>query len=49
MEVIDPNGIPTVWHQTFATEQAAFKAFVAMVEADGIASFASRLPGRFHA
>jgi hypothetical protein len=42
LEVIDPNGRPTAWHQQFTTEQEAFEAFAAMMEADGIASFGNQ-------
>jgi hypothetical protein len=33
------SGRPTAWAQTFATDQEAYAAFTAMVEADGMAPF----------
>ena len=33
------SGCPTAWAQTFATDQEAYSAFTAMVEADGMAPF----------
>ncbi len=39
LEVVSISGGCTRWHQRFATDQEAFEAFVAMADADGIASF----------
>jgi hypothetical protein len=39
LEVVSISGGCTRWHQRFATEQEAFEAFIAMADADGIASF----------
>ncbi|GAB6972182.1 hypothetical protein PQI07_10910 [Methylobacterium sp. 092160098-2] len=42
LEVIDlSSGRCTAWLATFATDQEAFNTFAAMVEADGMASFAA--------
>ncbi|SDA24986.1 hypothetical protein SAMN02799622_03526 [Methylobacterium sp. UNC378MF] len=48
LEVADQNGGCTRWHEWFAAEQEAFEAFVAVVEVDGIGSFASRGPELRH-
>lgn len=34
----------TTWKQTFAADQEAYEAFIAMVEAGGIASFTGDVP-----
>ena len=39
LEVVSISGGCTRWHQRFATEQEAFKAFMAVADADGIVSF----------
>ncbi len=39
LEVVSISGGCTWWHQRFATEQEAFEAFMAVADADGIASF----------
>ncbi|MGU3661827.1 hypothetical protein [Methylobacterium fujisawaense] len=36
------------WAKTFATDQEAYEAFTAMVEADGMASFADTVPPMRH-
>lgn len=48
MVVVSLSGGCTRWHQQFLTEQDAFQAFLAMVEADGIASFAGAKPKLRH-
>jgi hypothetical protein len=43
--VIDlSSGRCTAWQQTFATDQEAFEAFTAMVEAEGMATFTGVVP-----
>ncbi|MEE7469626.1 hypothetical protein MOF8_24585 [Methylobacterium oryzae] len=43
--VIDlSSGACTAWTKTFATDQEAYDAFIAMVKADGMASFADVAP-----
>ena len=43
--VIDlSSGGCTAWKETFATDQEAYEAFTAMVEADGMASFTGVVP-----
>jgi hypothetical protein len=43
--VIDlSSGGCIAWANTFATDQEAYEAFAAMVEADGMASFADTVP-----
>jgi hypothetical protein len=44
LEVVHISGGATRWQKTFATDGEAYKAFAEMVEAGGIASFASRAP-----
>lgn len=47
--VIDlSSGGCTAWKETFATDQEAYKAFTAMVEADGMASFTGVVPPMQH-
>jgi hypothetical protein len=42
--VIDQKGGCTAWHERFTTELDAYRAFAAVVEDDGIASFATAPP-----
>jgi hypothetical protein len=43
--VIDlSSGGSTVWQETYATDQEAYDAFTAMVEASGLAPFLGRRP-----
>jgi hypothetical protein len=42
------SGRPTAWAQTFATDQEAYAAFTAMVEADGMAPFTGVAPPLRH-
>ncbi|KQS79949.1 hypothetical protein ASG32_24240 [Methylobacterium sp. Leaf361] len=43
--VIDlSSGGCTAWQETFTTDQEAYEAFTATVEADGMASFAGVVP-----
>ncbi|WP_267424322.1 hypothetical protein [Methylobacterium sp. GC_Met_2] len=48
LEVVDQNGGCTRWHERFATELDAFEAFAAVIEADGIASFAASSNSTIH-
>ena len=45
---VDQNGSCTRWHERFATEQGAYRAFITMVKADGIASFTGTKPKLRH-
>ncbi|MGU3663544.1 hypothetical protein ACLBX9_05065 [Methylobacterium sp. A49B] len=38
------SGRPTAWAETFATDQEAYAAFAAMVDADGVAPFTGAAP-----
>ena len=42
------SGRPTAWAETFATDQEAYDAFNAMVEADGMAPFTDVAPPMRH-
>ena len=42
------SGRPTAWAETVATDQEAYAAFAAMVEADGMASFTGAAPTLRH-
>ena len=47
--VIDlSSGGCTGWNETFATDREAYEAFTAMVEVDGMASFAGVVPDVRH-
>ena len=48
MEVVSISGGCTRWHERFDTEQDAYRAFLAMVEADGLASFGGAKPKLRH-
>jgi len=48
LTVVSLSGGCTRWHERFATEQEAYRAFITMVEADGIASFAGAKPKLRH-
>lgn len=42
------SGRPTAWAETFATDHEAYAAFTAVVEANGLASFAASSSGMIH-
>jgi hypothetical protein len=42
------SGCPTAWVETFATDQEAYAAFTARVEADGMAPFTGAAPPMSH-
>ena len=42
------SGHPTAWAETFATDQEAYAAFTARVEADGMAPFTGVVPSVRH-
>jgi len=48
LEAVSLSGGCTRWHERFSTEQEAYQAFITMVEADGIASFAGTKPQLRH-
>lgn len=48
LAVVSLSGGCTRWHERFATEQQAYQAFITMVEADGMASFAEPSSGTAH-
>lgn len=49
LAVIDlSSGGSTLWQETYATDQEAYDAFTAMVEAVGLAPFLGRRPTKQH-
>lgn len=48
LEVVDDQGVSTIWEGTFPTDRAAYEEFLATIQRDGIESFSDAPSSYLH-